>query len=148
MIQAVKNFFPLPGMFGLDSFLGPFIKKILQPFMGKRLNHKNIVTLMVTFVKGLKERKDPPGLGGPGPSRNGLPVQSLGKQVEITQEGIRKAIVIQGRKGARMGHGATIPTVLSTECLKRLSPQHHTAGFRITGCRRKVIVCRIDFLKI
>ena len=28
--------------------------------MGKRLNHKSIVTLMVTFVKGISERKDPP----------------------------------------------------------------------------------------
>ena len=35
LIQAVKNFFQLPGVFGLDPFLGPFIKKSSSPLWAK-----------------------------------------------------------------------------------------------------------------
>ena len=52
LVQAVKDFFQLSGVLGLNYFLAPIVKEIFQPFMQERLDHRNIVTRLVTLVKG------------------------------------------------------------------------------------------------
>lgn len=51
MIQSIKDFFQLASVLGLNSFLGPIVKEIFQAFVQEGLDHRNSVTLKVTFVK-------------------------------------------------------------------------------------------------
>jgi len=44
LVQAVKDFFRLSGVPGLNSFFAPSVKEIFQALMKKGLNHENIVT--------------------------------------------------------------------------------------------------------